>query len=571
MSRDTQEKRGGGPLKEQKIREGDWICAECDAHNYNARMTCFKCTLPKEASELKLKGKSALDWECFECKASNFSWREECFKCHITRFASDELKARQVGLDWFCRFCDLKNFPNRFECFKCKRHRDVCDSRGPPGPPPGMNRGPSPRRSPPRMGMRRSSPSRRPMSPNRRPMSPNRRQMSPPGRGRSPLRRQMSPSGRGRSPPRRQMSPPRRGRSPPFRGRDSGPQRSPPYKRGASPSRGCDEWKCGLCSAMNGMRRDHCYKCATPQGGPDTRGSGRQGPSSSQPGPSLLGQVFGADEKRSGDWDCPECHVNNFHFRKQCFKCKSEKPEEASQALNNATQAGILNTPEYKPDDYYEPESPPKRRRMNNDSGTAPKVDDVRQQYGPDWVCKFCKVDIFPTRNDCYKCGRSRDECEVVILPVGGGHSMSQGGSGGPGGHMMAGPHPGPPVQQGYACECGNFNRCDEPCCLQCGKPNNLLSGPPPSEPNLPPMERCQPLPNVDWDCRECKINNFHHRTNCFKCKKPREECEDRSSWVGGIGERQMSPRRDARRGKSSSNYRGNLLRKKGVFMQLAI
>ena len=547
------------------MREGDWICAECDAHNYNARMTCYKCHLSKEASEVKSKGKSALDWECFECKASNFSWRDECFKCHITRFQSEELKARHVGLDWFCRFCDLKNFPNRFECFKCKKHRDLCDSRG---PPPDMNRGPSPRRSPPRMGMRRSSPPRRGMSPNRRPMSPP--------RGRSQPRRGMSPPGRGRSPPRRPMSPPRRGRSPPrrhnmspppMRGRNSG-ARSPPQKRALSPSRSLDEWKCGLCSSMNGLRREHCYKCGTPQGNSGSgRSRGRQGPSgrSSQQGSSLLGQVFGPDEKRGGDWDCPECHVNNFHFRKQCFKCKIDKPVEIPETSNKA--------PDYRPDDYYEPESPPKRRRMNSDTGEDGKRNDARQQYGPDWVCKFCKVDIFPTRNDCYKCGAGRDECELVdpLLSVGGpGNNMHPGAPSGP---MVPGPYSGPPVAQGYSCECGNFNRCDEPCCLQCGKPNDLLSGGPPQAeapfPHPPAMDRCQPLPNVDWDCMECRVNNYHHRTNCFKCKKPREQCEDRSSWVGGFGDRHMSQGRDGRRGKSRGIRRNCVLLRVFLLMKV--
>jgi len=30
----------------------------------------------------------------------------------------------------------------------------------------------------------------------------------------------------------------------------------------------------------------------------------------------------------------------------------------------------------------------------------------------------------------------------------------------------------------------------------------------------------------ADWECKECKINNFAKRKECFKCKKPKSECE---------------------------------------------
>ena len=38
-----------------------------------------------------------------------------------------------------------------------------------------------------------------------------------------------------------------------------------------------------------------------------------------------------------------------------------------------------------------------------------------------------------------------------------------------------------------------------------------------------------------DWPCKLCNVNNFARRTDCFKCHKPKEECEGSG---GGSGER---------------------------------
>ena len=489
---------GGGSRNKDQMREGDWLCGECSSHNYNARITCYRCTLPKEKSELMLKGKSALDWECFQCKMTNFGWRQECFKCHITRQGSEDLKARQVGVEWFCRFCNLKNFPNRNDCFKCKRSREFCDARRRSrSPPRGMRRSFSPgRRSPPRM--------------------------------------------RGPSPPRRPMSPPRRGRSPPPRRRSRSPIRRkapsppPPQPRRMSPPPLQDaEWKCNLCATFNGLRRKDCYKCTTPK--PNA------GP---KPGPSLLGQVFG-DENGGGSWDCPDCHIKNYSFRTECFKCKTPKPDELNKPnpranfnnrpSNKGPSKSLLSTPVSRPDDYYEPESPPQRI----DTSSA------RQQHGPDWSCRFCHVDIFPTRNDCYKCGRTRDECDS-----GGAddlfNSYNQNKRASTNAPLIA-DRPKPVQSDGYTCGCGTFNRCDETSCNWCGKPNPGRAAPP---------ARSQVSgPKTEWDCRDCRINNFHYRTTCFKCSKTREECEDVRAATRdhqpGSSEKRMSPRRQDRRGKS--------------------
>lgn len=39
----------------------------------------------------------------------------------------------------------------------------------------------------------------------------------------------------------------------------------------------------------------------------------------------------------------------------------------------------------------------------------------------------------------------------------------------------------------------------------------------------------------ADWECKDCKINNFTKRKDCFKCKKPKEECEVRGRGTRGF------------------------------------
>jgi len=141
-----------------------------------------------------------------------------------------------------------------------------------------------------------------------------------------------------------------------------------------------------------------------------------------------------------------------------------------------------------------------KRRRMN----VGPSFD-IRQKWGADWICGYCRVDIFPTRMDCFKCGRHRDICE---LRDAGPRDMCLRGMGprdmgprfdprdrfgpdprdrfgpdprdrfGPDPRNRFGPDPrdrnsGPP--DGFTCRCGNFNRLSEATCVKCGRPNDEM------------------------------------------------------------------------------------------------
>ena len=384
-------------MSPSKIREGDWICADCKSHNYSARVTCYRCSLAKEKSEFLSKGKKALDWECFQCKVSNFSWRQECYKCRISKHRSDDMKRTSGTVDWFCRFCDVSNFPDKRICFKCKRDRRDCV----------------------------------------RDVSPRRRSASP-GRGYR------------RSPPRQTYAPVRRRSPSPYRSRHS-PER---YNGPILPTRNSDmeDWRCDICGTINGIRRKDCYKCATSKY-EDTRRPPLLPSRSSRP-------LDPRDDVREGDWMCDKCDINNFSWRKECFKCKeprdssktvtitiaNDRTRSASppvKTLNHSSSApikqGLLTTPG---DEYYEPDSPKLEKTDACNNATS---------LGPDWICRFCHVEIFPTRKDCYRCGRDRDSCE----DTGEGSSSSM-----------------------YKCgDCGKANSVDNKYCdyCDCPKPGRAM------------------------------------------------------------------------------------------------
>ncbi|KAI7860004.1 hypothetical protein BDC45DRAFT_601488 [Circinella umbellata] len=71
-------------------------------------------------------------------------------------------------------------------------------------------------------------------------------------------------------------------------------------------------------------------------------------------------------EPRPGDWDCPECGINNFASREECFKCQAARPEGAG---------------------------PPKREPRPGD-----------------WDCPECSVSNFASRQECFKCSAARPE-----------------------------------------------------------------------------------------------------------------------------------------------------------------
>ncbi|KAF7830271.1 zinc finger Ran-binding domain-containing protein 2-like [Senna tora] len=89
------------------VRPGDWYCtvANCGAHNFASRSSCFKCGAPKE-----------VDGGGFDIAPD------------ITRLRGGYGSGRPgwKSGDWICTRsgCNEHNFANRIECYRCNAPRD---------------------------------------------------------------------------------------------------------------------------------------------------------------------------------------------------------------------------------------------------------------------------------------------------------------------------------------------------------------------------------------------------------------------------------------------------------------
>jgi len=62
------------------MKEGDWFCPNCEAHNFKRNMSCHDCTSWKPGCE-----PAADDWQCPKCKYSNFRKASFCRSCAAAR------------------------------------------------------------------------------------------------------------------------------------------------------------------------------------------------------------------------------------------------------------------------------------------------------------------------------------------------------------------------------------------------------------------------------------------------------------------------------------------------------
>ena len=185
--------------RSDQMRPGDWRCPSCDAHNFAARDTCFRCGVPPDpavaaaAREALTASRAASasrrferssgggeqpkrdsgDWDCEGCGSSNFAWRGSCYRCGGDRPASagpipertsnsnfGERRERSFDRgdrgdrggyertervartpspgDWFCNSCGKDNFARRDSCFSCGTPR-AADARVVPGDPRGAS------------------------------------------------------------------------------------------------------------------------------------------------------------------------------------------------------------------------------------------------------------------------------------------------------------------------------------------------------------------------------------------------------------------------------------------------
>jgi len=124
------------------------------------------------------------------------------------------------------------------------------------------------------------------------------------------------------------------------------------------------DWDCPQCNALNFASRNECHKCKCYK-------------SKAKP-----------VEKKKGDWNC-SCGELNFATRTNCRKCDSPKPQNSGGFLN-----WILGSSNNQPIQQNQTKKP---------------VDLTTLKPG-DWLCDQCQTNNFGTRVVCFSCGKNKDK-----------------------------------------------------------------------------------------------------------------------------------------------------------------
>ena len=89
-------------MNDEKLEPGDymvqmfgrrgWICQLCNNFNYETRVKCNRCGVPKKPKrifEIRQKGEEEHykegDWKCYHCKNINYSFRTICNRCKLPK------------------------------------------------------------------------------------------------------------------------------------------------------------------------------------------------------------------------------------------------------------------------------------------------------------------------------------------------------------------------------------------------------------------------------------------------------------------------------------------------------
>eukprot|EP00930_Biecheleria_cincta_P084028 TRINITY_DN73526_c0_g1_i1.p1 TRINITY_DN73526_c0_g1~~TRINITY_DN73526_c0_g1_i1.p1 ORF type:complete len:341 (+),score=42.21 TRINITY_DN73526_c0_g1_i1:49-1023(+) len=291
------------------MKEGDWICGDCDNHNFASRQVCNRCQAPKEAprpppSRREFGGSPGGgrgapemkdgDWICSECSNHNFASREVCNRCHAPKRPPPGPSGGQMMQgDWICSTCGNHNFAKREACNKC----------GDPKP----------------------------------------RGLPPKGSGKGGYGKAAEPMRSFSAPPPQYAAPPARRGPPPMDDRRD-------FREG--------DWTCPECGNHNFASRESCNRCGEHKAPPARYGAPAR-PTSARPspydrppqhaarpspydrssprGPPLLAarapmpsQGKGGKAMRDGDWICSGCSNHNFASRENCNRCNMPKNPPAN-------------------------------------------------------------------------------------------------------------------------------------------------------------------------------------------------------------------------------------------------
>lgn len=155
------------------FRQGDWVCADCNNHNYAKREVCNKCGAPRPAlghpggfgkgcggpvNPYGCRGGTGMggptprvgpysqsgppmmggkaggkqlrpgDWICTGCQNHNYASRTECNRCGEPKSqqAPPNLPNFRPG-DWLCPSCGNHNFASKTACNRCQEPRPAAE------------------------------------------------------------------------------------------------------------------------------------------------------------------------------------------------------------------------------------------------------------------------------------------------------------------------------------------------------------------------------------------------------------------------------------------------------------
>ena len=98
----NEQKKNEKKMNDEKLEPGDymvqmfgrrgWICQLCNNFNYETRVKCNRCGVPKKPKrifEIRQKGEEEHykegDWKCYHCKNINYSFRNICNRCKLPK------------------------------------------------------------------------------------------------------------------------------------------------------------------------------------------------------------------------------------------------------------------------------------------------------------------------------------------------------------------------------------------------------------------------------------------------------------------------------------------------------
>lgn len=107
------------------MKQGDWICSQCDFMNFSRNAQCLRCKAEgpsQDARVSKVQEMKTGDWTCPQCAFMNFASNTKCLRCPELR------PKRQLNPgEWECPSCDFLNYRRNMVCKKCdcERPRDA--------------------------------------------------------------------------------------------------------------------------------------------------------------------------------------------------------------------------------------------------------------------------------------------------------------------------------------------------------------------------------------------------------------------------------------------------------------